>query len=120
MKGSAADLARRLAQLDVPSTAHSMLVREANALVGSVRSALSQSPGGPHAAPWLRTGELHDSIATATEGDTVVVGSTSPVAAWQENGTTHMRPRPFLAPVARDAAEAIADEVGTAVAELLR
>lgn len=51
--------------------------------------------------PLLRTGEMANSIEHKVEGNTVIVGSDSDVALWQEHGTTvnglpHIPPRPFI------------------------
>lgn len=50
--------------------------------------------------PLLRTGELRDSIVMEHEHFAVVVGSTSPVAGYQEYGTSSIPPRPFIGPAA--------------------
>lgn len=49
-------------------------------------------------APLLRTGELRNSITFIVEGLILAVGSTDKVAAYQEQGTSHIPPRPFLRP----------------------
>jgi hypothetical protein len=57
-------------------------------------------------APLLRTGEMRDSIeidAPHHEGPGVVVGyvfSNNPIARYQELGTEHIPPRPFLSTAA--------------------
>ena len=50
--------------------------------------------------PLLRTGGLRDSISTHVEGAEATVGSVSPIALYQEQGTEHIPPRPFLGPAA--------------------
>ncbi len=46
--------------------------------------------------PLLRTGHLRESIEVSIDGLTGVLGSTEPVALWQELGTSRIPPRPFL------------------------
>ena len=93
-------------------------------LAGAVRDALSVPAAGeaatPGEAPLLRSGALRDSVSHAVEGHTAVVGSTDPVAAYQEQGTPRLRPRPFLAPTAAALGEDLAREIGIAVTEGLR
>ena len=70
--------------------------------------------------PLLRTGELRSSIHASVEGNRVVLGSTDPVAEYQEWGTSRMPPRPFIGPTVhnqeREAADLIANyELGAAM-----
>ncbi|TAL01842.1 MAG: hypothetical protein EPO08_09130 [Rhodospirillaceae bacterium] len=71
--------------------------------------------------PLLRTGELRDSIGTSVEravptaSVVAIVGSTSPIARYQEIGTTYIPPRPFIGPAMLEAEPAIADGLGTAL-----
>lgn len=52
-------------------------------------------------SPLLRTGDLRDSIQYEVEPWEAVIGSTSPIAAYQEFGTSRgIPPRPFLGPAA--------------------
>ena len=53
--------------------------------------------GYPTPSPLLRDGELRDSVHHAVDGHRVVIGSTSEIAVYQELGTEHIPPRPFLA-----------------------
>jgi hypothetical protein len=48
--------------------------------------------------PLLRTGEMRESISASVDAATLtgVVGSTDPVAIFQELGTERIPPRPFL------------------------
>lgn len=65
--------------------------------------------------PLLRTGEMRDSIAVDVTGQTAVIGSDSDIAVWQELGTKHIPPRPFLGP----AAAAAGPKIGHATAAIL-
>jgi hypothetical protein len=47
-------------------------------------------------APLLRTGELRDSIEYIVDGNQGAVGSDSPIAVYQELGTSRIPPRSFL------------------------
>jgi HK97 gp10 family phage protein len=49
------------------------------------------------AAPVL-TGHLRDSIEHEVDGDTLRVGSNVEYAVYQEEGTRHMAPQPYLRP----------------------
>jgi HK97 gp10 family phage protein len=53
--------------------------------------------GFPTPKPLLRTGQLRDSIQYTVNGLEGAVGSDSPIAVWQELGTSHIPPRSFLA-----------------------
>jgi phage gpG-like protein len=65
--------------------------------------------------PLLRTGELRASIGHVVEDHAVVLGSTDPVAPFQEYGTGPIPPRPFIgSTMFRDGHEA-ADLVGNYV-----
>ncbi|AFS52918.1 phage virion morphogenesis protein [Leptospirillum ferriphilum] len=46
--------------------------------------------------PLLRTGELRDSITHEVRGVSVAIGSDLDIAVYQEMGTQHIPPRPFL------------------------
>ncbi len=111
-----AELAAGLARLDIASVTAAALSEQANHIGDAVRDALSHPPGDDHAAPWERSGALLDSIGVSVAGDEAVVGSSDPVAVWQEHGTSRIPPRPFLAPAAAAHGEAAAQAVGAAVA----
>lgn len=112
-------LIARLGQ-DFDAIANTALARAAEGLATQIRAALSTAPGGPHDHPWLRTGALHDSIETQSEGATAIVASTSSVALYQETGTAEIPPRPTFAPVAANEGAAIAHQIGLATAQALR
>jgi HK97 gp10 family phage protein len=50
--------------------------------------------------PLLREGDLRDSIQSEVRALTGVVGSKSPIAAYQEYGTAKIPPRAFIGPAA--------------------
>ncbi len=69
--------------------------------------------GYPLDAPLLREGQLRDSIVTEHSALEAVIGSKSPVAAYQEFGTETIPPRPFLGPAAFTNREKIREVIGT-------
>jgi phage gpG-like protein len=75
--------------------------------------------------PLLRTGEMRDSIKVEVEGLEMAVGSTDPVALWQEIGTDGrdgkgaIPPRPFLALAGLRSLEYAADKLGETALALL-
>lgn len=105
----------RLEQLELEAAARRGLLGGGAHVAESVRALLSTPPGGPHAAPWLRTGTLRDSIGVGETGDGAVVASTADVAVHQELGTRRIPPRPFLAPVAAATVHDVAARVVEAV-----
>jgi hypothetical protein len=105
----------RMEQLELEAAARRGLLGAGAHVAESVRALLSTPPGGPHAAPWLRSGALRDSIAVGETDSGAVVASTSPVAVHQELGTWRIPPRPFLAPVAVAAVDGVAARVADAV-----
>lgn len=66
--------------------------------------------------PLLATGDMRDSIGYSVEGLKAVIGSTDPVAVFQELGTSKMPARSFLGGAAFRKAEAAAKAIGKAVA----
>lgn len=48
--------------------------------------------------PLLRSGELRDSIQSEVMGLAAIVGTKSEIGLWQEVGTAHIPPRPFIGP----------------------
>lgn len=48
--------------------------------------------------PLLRSGELRDSIQSEVVGLAAIVGTKSEIGLWQEVGTSHIPPRPFIGP----------------------
>lgn len=65
--------------------------------------------------PLLRTGELRGSIEVEVSGSEAVVATADIVALYQEQGTEHIPPRPFLGPAAADSQKTI----GASVAAIL-
>jgi phage gpG-like protein len=113
-----------LAHLDPAATQRNALAEAAAQLEASVKQLLSRRPGEDHSAPWFRTGALHDSINHDADDNRAVIGSTDPVAVYQELGTRFDPPRPFLAAAiaveADDIAHAVAGAVVSALKEALR
>ena len=113
-------LVKRLAQLDLVPTERSALGHAAAMLQDAVRQRLSDTPGEPHDAPWLRSGALRASITHEADDTEAIVGSADPVAIYQECGTRTDPPRPFLAPAGAAEAPRLATEIGVAVLGRLR
>jgi hypothetical protein len=70
--------------------------------------------------PLLRTGEMRSTVSFFVAGDMLVVGSTDPVARYQEIGTDRIPPRPFIGPAMLEADLLIKRELGGALASVLR
>ncbi len=95
---------------------------EAKALIGTYDAGWLQladdtqaartKAGYPANEPLLVEGELRASIGHAVEGRKAVVGSTSEVAVWQEQGTDHVPARSFLGSAAHRKAEEVARVMG--------
>ena len=116
-----AQFAGWLAQLPFEAVRRQALERSAALMAETVRQALSEAPtAGEHGMPWLRSGTLRDSIGHEADDSEAVVGSSDPVAVFQEIGTERDRPRPFLSPVAERDGETIARSIGAAIAEMFR
>lgn len=110
----------RLHGFELETTQRQALEDAAQRIREAVQAELSHSPGSNHETPWLRSGDLRDSIVHEVEGDGAVIGSTSLVAVYQEMGTRHDQPRPFLAPAAATLGEAIAETIGKRVVDTIR
>ena len=108
-----------LGQLDVPAVALDAMLKAAEPMRAAVQQRLSEPQGGPHDAPWEVTGALRASIGIAQDDTIVRIGSTDPVAVYQELGTVHVPPRPFLGPVAAEEGEGAAHTVGSAVRDAI-
>lgn len=109
-----------LADLPIAETLAATLATQAAHLADAVRANLATPPGGPHDHPWRQTGALQASIEHQADGLTAQIGTSHPAAAAQELGTATIPPRPYLAPAADALAEPIAQQVGQAIATLLR
>lgn len=48
--------------------------------------------------PLLRSGRLRDSVQSEVMGLAAIVGTKSEIGLWQELGTSHIPPRPFIGP----------------------
>ncbi len=70
-------------------------------------------------SPLLRNGTLKNSIQHKVEGLSVHIGSDLQIAAWQENGTSKMPPRPFLSTGLIESEAAIKTELERTLLSLL-
>ena len=64
--------------------------------------------------PLLRTGDLRESIKHEVKGLEAIIGSDSPIAAYQEFGTDKIPPRPFIGPAAFHNKKTIIETIGLA------
>ena len=110
------ELRERFGSLDLDAVLRDALAQQAGAMADEVRAALAGAPGDADDAPWERSGALHASIGSDAAAAGAVVGSSDPVALYQELGTAAVPPRPFLAPVGVARGQAAAEAVGDAVA----
>jgi HK97 gp10 family phage protein len=115
-----AEFLARLGRVELEAVHRRALEEAAQRIEAAVQSALSHPPGGDHDTPWLRSGELRNSIAHKADAEGATIGSTSMVALYQEVGTRNDPPRPFLAPVAAAIGEEVAEAIGSAVVETIR
>ena len=65
--------------------------------------------------PLLRSGALRDSIKHEAGFTEAIIGSTSPIALYQELGTSKIPPRPFLGPAAIENAHKVEKIFGLAL-----
>ena len=70
------------------------------------------SHGFPTPKPLLRTGQMRDSIEYTVHGNEGWVGSNSPIAVYQELGTSRIPPRSFLVSAAISSEDKIHRMVG--------
>lgn len=61
--------------------------------------------------PELRTGSLRNSIGHRADDHGVTLGSTSPIAPYQEHGTSSIPPRPFISATMFQHGHAAADTI---------
>ena len=92
----------------------------AEMIAAGVRDRLSAKPGGDHAAPWMQSGALRESVGVLATDTGAVVGAGGVAAVAQELGTVHVPARPYLAPVAAELGRAVAEVVGEAAVAGLR
>lgn len=72
------------------------------------------SQGYPENEPLLRDGDLRDSISHEVGALEAVIGSDSDIAVYQELGTEHIPPRPFLGTAAHRSRKQVAGLTGAA------
>jgi phage gpG-like protein len=65
--------------------------------------------------PLLRSGELRDSIQSEVMGLAAIVGTKSDIGLWQEVGTEHIPPRPFIGPVYLRKIDSLTELIGRAI-----
>lgn len=65
--------------------------------------------------PLLRSGELRDSIQSEVVGLAAIVGTKSEIGFWQEVGTSHIPPRPFMGPAYVRKIDPLIDAVRTTI-----
>lgn len=111
---------RRLERLSFDDARKAALKNAGEQLEQAVKSALSHVPGEDHASPWLRTGELRDSIGHQSDTSVLIVGSTSQVAVDQELGTRFIPPRPFFASTAAAEADGLIEAMRLTVTDTLK
>lgn len=115
------ELRERLERLRPEEVMARALAEQAARMAARVRDGLSDPPGGSgHDEPWLQSGALRNSVGAQADGLQAVVGSSDPAAISQEMGTTHLPPRPFLAPAGAAMAEEVAEALGKAVVRALQ
>jgi len=113
--GGLVEALRKLDRIDISQSRREALGQAAARIEAAVKLSLSHRVGEDHAAPWLRTGELRASIASHATEDTAIIGSTIPVAIYQELGTRSIPPRPFLAPTAATEEEGVIHDIAHAI-----
>ncbi|WP_039661532.1 MULTISPECIES: hypothetical protein [Pantoea] len=67
--------------------------------------------------PLLRSGELRDSIQSEVVGLAAIVGTKSEIGLWQEVGTEHIPPRPFIGPAYLRKIDPLMESVGMAISQ---
>lgn len=65
--------------------------------------------------PLMRSGELKNSIESEVVGLAAVVGTKSEIGLWQEVGTDHIPPRPFIGPAYVRKIEPLMDAIGLVI-----
>lgn len=65
--------------------------------------------------PLLRSGELRDSIGSEVVGLAAIIGTKSEIGLWQEVGTAHIPPRPFIGPAYVRKIDPLMESVGRVI-----
>lgn len=67
--------------------------------------------------PLLRSGELRDSIQSEVVGLAAIVGTKSEIGFWQEVGTEHIPPRPFIGPTYVRKLDPLMESIGHVISQ---
>lgn len=65
--------------------------------------------------PLLRTGKLRDSIESEVVRLAAIIGTKSDIGLWQEVGTSHIPPRPFIGPAYVRKIDPLMESVGKTI-----
>lgn len=65
--------------------------------------------------PLLRSGVLRDSIESQIVGLAAIVGTKNEIGLWQEVGTAHIPPRPFIGPAYVRKIDPLMESIGRAI-----
>lgn len=67
--------------------------------------------------PLLRSGELRESIQSEVVGLAAILGTKSEIGFWQEVGTEHIPPRPFIGPAYVRKIDPLMKSIGLAISK---
>lgn len=70
--------------------------------------------------PLLRSGELRESIQSEVVGLAAIVGTKSEIGLWQEVGTKHIPPRPFIGPAYVRKIDPLREAIGLTISQGLK
>lgn len=70
--------------------------------------------------PLLRSGELRESIQSEIVGLAAIVGTKSEIGLWQEVGTEHIPPRPFIGPAYVRKIDPLMESIGLAISKVFK
>lgn len=110
-----AEAVLRMGRIDIRQARYEMMEKAAARIEAAVKLSLALQPGEDHTAPWLRTGQLYASVSRQMTQNAAIIGSTDPVAVYQELGTQAIPPRPFLAAAAAAEAEGVTQDIAGSI-----